>query len=42
MQFPGHTFRAYEIWGTGKTKETNQTTLLQACAMIARKFRDFE
>ena len=30
------------IWGTGKTKGTNQTIIVQACAMITRKFRDFE
>ena len=25
------------IWGTGKTKGTSQTMLMQACAMTTRK-----
>ena len=44
MQFLGHTFRALEnlIWDMGKTKGTNQTTLVQEYAMITRKFLDLE
>ena len=44
MQLSGHAFRARERLnlGYGKTKGTNQTTLVQVCVMITRKFHDFE
>ena len=45
MQFPGHAFKAHGKLNLGyvkKTKGTNQTTLVQACAIITGRFHDFE